>query len=353
MEISLNTTQPILPANTEELEKSTSTESTAQVGSILNEALGVMVQNVKAARTTQTQSVQIELDEVLEAFDEDLETLIGLLQLEQSEKDAAVAKERIKQLSAQFQSIHDGRMKKIDEAIKKQEKADKAAKRNKWLSIFGAVIAVVAAVVTSVFTLGASTVVTAGIIAASLSIASAAIAVTGCALTLSGGDEKLMEALAKVHQKCSGCSDKTAKKFASDFYAYFGIALSGLCAIGSLGSGVVNSIQLAGKEVTYLVSAIAQKVINHTMQGIGLVNSSVSTGFGADSMHKNSEASKANAETKEIAAFIQLLQKEMDDAQEMLENIVNSLQNTVAQILDILDNVANSKIKIEETVMMV
>lgn len=352
MDISLNTNQQtsIQPNATDTIPGETNigeTQETNSIDSILNQALEVVANAAgeNGAEIVRTFIKIVELDDPdSEAMDEDIERLVALLQLEEGEVDAANMKDRIKQLASMFDSIHEERQQKIDESIEKQKEADKAAKRGKILSIFGAIFAIVAAVVVTVVTGG---------VAAGFAIAGACLAVAGCVLSLTEGDKAIMDKIAEIHQKLNPeLSEKECKEFASDFYTYFGIAACAVCAIGGLTAGIAQgakeTVKIAGK----VLSEAAKKGLQYGMQGMGLVNSAVGTGFGVDSMYANKDASEANAKLKEIAAFIQKMQKEMDDAEELLEKIVEQIQSLVASLIEVLDEVAETKEHLLDNPMM-
>lgn len=321
-------------------------------GKEVTEAINDVVSNLQCVSTFKTllmniqrdpndpNAPDIDLDEVdFEAIlDMDLQKLMYLLQAETDEKTAASMKERIEQLKSKLEQIQDSRLAKVDKSIEEQKKADAAAKRNKIFSIFGAIFAVIAAVVTTVVTGGA---------AAGFAIAGAALAVTNCVLSCTGADKKIINAIAELDQKCHPeHTMKQSKSFANKFYAYTGLALGALCAIG----GGVSSYFQKGKEVVKLFGKVLTKAVLKGIQygtsAAGLVNSGIGFGFQYDSSKKNYKASETNADLKESTKYVVQFQKLLEQEEEDIQEILQALQNVFSDLISIIDSTAQTKLNL-------
>ena len=282
----------------------------------------------------------VDLDEVdFDALlDMDLQKLLGIMQARTDEATAASMKERIEQLKSKLEKLQNSRLEKVDKSIDEQKKADAAAKRNKIFSIFGAIFAVVAAVVATVVTGGA---------AAGFAIAGAVLAVTNCVLSCTGADKKIINAIADLDQKCHPeHSMKESKSFANKFYAYFGLALGAVCAIG----GGISSFAQSSKEVVKVFGKTLSKALIKGLQygtgAVSLINGGIGVGFSYDSTRKSYKASDVNADLKESTKYVVQFQKFLEQEEEDIQEVIQALQNVFSDLISMIDSTAQTKLNL-------
>lgn len=320
-------------------------------GESVGEILGAATANLQCVQSFQTmlQGLQhitgnmlideMDLDEVdremLTEMDMDVQKLIGELQGEIDEKTLVSMKERVEQLKAKLDKLNESRLTKVQNSIDEQRKADEAAKRNKIFSIFGAIVAVISAVITTVVTGGA---------AAVFAFAGAALAVTNCVLTCTGGDKKIMDLIADLDQKCHPeHTMKQSKEFANKFYAYTGLALGAVIAIGGMGA----SFMQAPKEVVEVFGKVLSEAVKKGLQWgsgiVGGVQGIIGMSFGLDASLRGVDAQEANSDLKEAESYLVKFQNFLEQEQEDIEELMQALQQVFAQLIDMIDGTANNK----------
>ena len=263
-----------------------------------------------------------------------LEKLISYLQLDNQERQAEMAKNRIEMQKDNLEAEHDDRMDQINDSIKKMKKAESASKWSRAFGWIGAVVAIAAAI--------ALTVVTGGVgAAAAFAIAGAVLSVTSLALNETGAMEKITNALADHLRSQYGMSKNDAN-LAAALICNLSICVASLgCGIGSMVAGAASAASAAAN-----VAATAEKVSfisTQTAKTIQTATTIANTGVSAASLAttgvstfltKRSEESKAD--TKELEKFIAQLQQRLEECQEELQQILEQIEAGVGMIAQMI-----------------
>ena len=262
--------------------------------------------------------------EDLKAIQQDLEKLVAFLQLDNDERQSELARVRIESQQAVMDKEHEVRLGKIEESIKAAEKAARAAKASRILGIFGAILAVVTAVVVTVVTGG---------VAAGLAWAGAAIAVGQCLMDVTGGAEKLIDAMGKSMQKTFGLSKSEAQAWAAGIYSAFFI-IAGLATAGvSIGLSAMNAV----KATTDVMSTAARfalfgtQIANISLGLGGAINGGFQTAYSYD-------AAEAGAEVKDVNRYMAILQQMLEESEQELEQILDQIQALFSQLVAIIQS---------------
>ena len=264
-----------------------------------------------------------------------LEKLISYLQLDNQERQTAMAKDRIELQKETLDTEHEERMEQIDKSIKKMKDAETASKWSRAFSWIGAIVAVVAAVALTVVTGGA---------AAGFAIAGAAIAITALTLNETGAMDKMVDSLAKHMQSAHGMK-KSDAKLAAALICNLSICVASLgCGVGSMVAGAASVASTAANvaaaaEKTARVASISAETAKTIQTGMTIANTGVSAASLATSgvstyYTKRSEESKAD--TTELEKFITQLQQRLEESQEELQQILEQIEagiGTVAQLI--------------------
>ena len=176
-----------------------------------------------------------------------LEKLIAYLQLDNEERQAEMAKERIEVQKDTLSAEHKERKEKIDDSLKKMDEAAKSRLISRIFGWIGAIVAVAAAVAATVITGGA---------AAGFAIAGAVIAVSALVMSETGATDALTKALAETLES-AGMSKKNAQLFAALAINIAIMALSLSCSIGGMVSGLAQ-ISKAAADTFSTVAKVVQ-----------------------------------------------------------------------------------------------
>lgn len=242
----------------------------------------------------------------------DLEKLIAYLQLENDEKQAQMARERIEVQKDNLESQHNAQMEKIQKSL---DEMDKAAKTSLLSRIFGwlmAALAVVVAVVACVATGGVAVGAVVG----------AVIAVGSMILNETGAMEKITQGLSDLLQSMG------MSKMAADIVASVGLTVALMAA--SLGSSALSLGTSAANATLRLVQT--GLTVANTVIGVG---STITGGIGAVN---NYNAGMASAELTETEKFLAQLRQQLEESQEELQAILEQLQNGYQDVLAILNS---------------
>ena len=278
----------------------------------------------------------------VEQLEANLEKLIAYLQLDNEERQTKLARDRIEIQKSTLDTEHEGRMKEINESIKKMADAERAAKANRIFGWLGAILSVVAAV--------ALTVVTGGL-AAGFAIAGAVLAVTSLVLNETGVMDKLTEKLAEHLQKEYGMSKNDAMLAAGLIINLTILAASLACSIGGMVAGIsaaassaAKAAETAGKVAT-TVSQTAKNIQNvitvaNTAVGVGaLASGGINTYFA-----KRSEDAKADV--TELEKIITALRQRLDESQEELQLILEQLQANMGKVAELITSATDTSAEI-------
>ena len=264
-----------------------------------------------------------------------LEKLIAYLQLDNEERQAEMAKERIDMQKDALQTEHKERGQKIEDSIKKMEEAAKSRLASRIFGWLGAILAVVAAVVTTVVTGGA---------AAGFAIAGAAIAVTSLVLNETGAMDKMVEGLAKALES-AGMKKSTAQLVAALIINIAIMAASLSCSIGGMAAGFAQISKAAAQTISAVAKAVqsASSIANSAV-GIGGLAAGISstvTGY---------KSGMAEVDVTEMAKIMAELQRRLDESEEELEAILQAIQNNIGQIAELLASETDTQSEIAQQI---
>ena len=269
--------------------------------------------------------------EDLQQIQENLEKLLAYLQLDNEERQAQMAKERIEVQKDSLESEHKTRMDKINESLKKMEDAAKSRLATRIFGYIGAALAVLAAVVTTIVTGGA---------AAAFAIAGAVVAVTALVMSETGATDKLIEAIADSMEK-SGMSHSDAQLAASLIVNLSIMLISLGCSLGGMGAGFAG----VGKAVADSIGTVARVAqgatsVASTAVGVG------SLAAGAASTALNYEAEMAKADVSELEKIMMELQRRLDESEEELNALLEAIQNGLDAIAQLLASATDTQTEI-------
>ena len=286
----------------------------------------------------------------------DLAKLIAYLQLDNEERQTEMAKERIDLNKAGLDNEHEGRLKQIDDSIKKMKEAEKAAKMSRIFGWIGAILSVVAAAVLTVVTGGA---------AAGFAIAGAALAVSALILNETGAMEKMVNALADHLQDTYGMSKNDAKLAASLIINLSIMAAQLGCSIGSMVSGFAAAGKAAadaaatGAQVAAqtakatTISASAMHTAKNIQSVVTIANTAVSAGSlaaGGVSTYMTHRSENAKADTTELEKFMTMLQQRLEESQEELQTILQQIEAGVGKIAELITSATDTSDQIARNI---
>lgn len=255
------------------------------------------------------------------AREANLEKLIAYLQLDNEERQAEMAKDRIEINKDSFAKEHKERGEKIQKSlddIAKAEKSRKASKIFGWLmAALAVVVAVVACVATGGIAVGA---VVGALVAIGLQTANEL-----------GAMDKLTEAVAELFEKC-GMSKEAAQIAAAVFVTVAIIAAS--IASGAGASALASKLGIAGKAL-FSTSEAVKSIAEMTKNIMSVVSRFVQIGSvaaGATGAYLGYQAGMSQADVTETEKFLAALKQRMEESQEELEAILQALQNGISQI---------------------
>ena len=269
------------------------------------------------------------------ALQANLEKLIAYLQLDNDERQAEMAKERIEIQKETLSTEHKDRLDKINESLEKMDKAAKARTISRIFGWIAAIVSVVAAVVTTIATGGA---------AAGFAIAGAAVAVASLIGSETGLTDKLIESLAKAMED-AGMSKKNAQILAALTVNLAIIALSAGLSIGGTVTAAANVAKAAAKtaetvsKVGGIISDGVRAAARSMQSAVAIASTAIGIGglaAGVGSTVTNYKAENAKADATELQKIMQELQRRLDESEEELNAILQAIQDATGQIADIL-----------------
>ena len=276
----------------------------------------------------------------LKQLEQDLEKLIAYLQLDNEERQAEMAKERIEVQKETMAAEHKDRKGKIDETLKKMEEASRSNLANRifgWLGAIVSVLAAVAAVAFAVVTGGA------GAVAAGFAVAGAVVAVTSLVMSETGLTDKLVNAIAESLEK-SGMSKNGAKIAAALIVNLTIMAVSLGCSIG----GMVSGFSAMGKAVLDMTQ-MAVRMAKLAQTAASIASTAVGVGAlaaGTAATARSYQVGLAQSELSELEKIMTELQRRLDESEEELNAILEAIQNGLGQIAAILDSATDTQTEI-------
>lgn len=276
------------------------------------------------------------------AKEANLEKLIAFLQLDNEERQAEMAKDRIEINKNSFDTEHTERKQKIEKSLKEMEKAEKAAKARRVFGWLMTALAVVAAVVACVATGGIAVGAVVG----------AAVAVGMQVLNETGVIDKLTEKLASALEK-AGMSKQAAQILAAVLVTAAAIALS--IGSGAAASSIASSIAGAASKAVQVADA-ATKVASGTMTALRAgaeaikpaltigtrVLQVMGIGLGAATAYQTYKSGMAQADVTDTEKLLAILRQRMEESEEELNQILESIQNAIADTAHMLSSATDT-----------
>jgi hypothetical protein len=264
---------------------------------------------------------------------------LTLLMMELQEKlgklQTETAKEGVKNQKLTLESASAERLDKIKESIEKMKESQKSGLLGKIFGWIGAIAGVIAAVAVSIVSFGA---------AAGVALTLAAIGLTMMIMQESGAMDKLMTAMFGDNEKAK-MFFQIGLMVAMLVASITATVLSGGAAAGKLAGDATKMLGMIAK-VADVSEDVARTAIQATSIGAQVVGAAGSVGGGAANINaavKGYEATKISAESKELLAWLQLLQSQMEDQQEELQKAMDELSQGLSIGMDIIKSISESK----------
>ncbi len=268
-----------------------------------------------------------------------LEKLLAYLQLDNEERQAEMAKDRIEINKDSFKTEHDNRSKKIQKTLDDMDKAEKSRKASRifgWLmAALAVVVAVIACVATGGLAVGA--------------VVGALVAIGMQVMNETGVMDKLTQGIAELLEK-TGMSKQAAQILAALIITAAVIAVSAGAGAGAgalatkiglaakLSTGVSEAVK-AGAEVAKAVVSIASRVVQA---------GSIIVGGTAAALSFN--AGMSQAETTETEKFLAALRQRMEESEEELEQLLQAIQNSISNTAELLASATDTSAEIARNI---
>jgi hypothetical protein len=250
------------------------------------------------------------------AVEANLERLIAFLQLDNDERQAELAQQRIETLKKTLESEHKDRSQKIQKSLDDMDKAAASQKRNRIFGWLMTALAVVAAVVACVATGGLAT----------GAVVAAGIALTCQVLNETGVMDKLTEKLAEGLEKL-GLSKEAAKLVAQIAVT---VAIIAACVASGCIGNVAGNVAQSVKAVTDVLQPIL-KVATGVMGGVSLLSGTVGA-------VQNYQSSMSQADVTETEKYMAMIRKALEESQDELQKILDAIQSLIGQLADLLSS---------------
>ncbi|MBE6382632.1 MAG: hypothetical protein E7049_06435 [Lentisphaerae bacterium] len=285
-----------------------------------------------------------------------LEKLFSYLQLDNEERQTAMAKDRIQLQQGTLDAEHEERMDQINDSIKKMKEAESASKWSRAFGWIGAIVSVIAAVALTIVTGGA---------AAGFAIAGAVLAVTSLVLNETGAMDTITKSLAESLQESFGMSKSRAQLAASLIINVGIIALSAGCSIGGMVAGMSNAASAAAKvgetaakavdiatktakesSNIFGISTQTAKLIQNIISTVGIGTSAASLAASGAGTYYSKRSDDAKAETTELEKFITQLQQRLDESEEELQALIQLIQAGLSEIAQMVGSATDTSSEI-------
>ena len=246
-----------------------------------------------------------------------LEKLLSYIKMDNDERQAQMAKDRIDLQKDSLDTERKSRSEKIDKSLKDMDKAAKSRTASKIFGWIMTAIAVIAAVVACIATAG---IAVGPVVGAGIAIACQVLSETGVM-------DKLAEKLAKGLEGL-GLSKEAAQILAQVLITVAIMAASiGTGFLGGGGSALANAVKGGAETIEKVRAAVA---ITAMVIGVG---STISGGVGA---YQGYKAGMSQADVSETEKFITALQQRLDECEEELNQILEQLQQAISQVAEML-----------------
>ena len=266
----------------------------------------------------------------IKQLEANLEKLISYLQMDNEERQAQMAKDRINLQKDALDTERKGRSEKIEKSLKDMDKAAESRKASKIFGWIMTALAVVAAVVACIATGGLAV---GPVIGACIAI--------GCqVLSETGVMDKIIEKLAK------GLEDLGMSKQAAQILAQVLITAAIMAAslgagfAGGGGAALSNVVKGASDSIQTIERIRAAVAIATLVVGVG------GTVAGGVSAYQGYKAGESQADVSETNKFITALQQRLDECEEELEQILQQLQNVLGQVAQLLTSATDTSASI-------
>ena len=259
----------------------------------------------------------------IKQLEANLEKLLSYLQMDNEERQAEMAKDRIEIQKDTLDAERKTRSEKIEKSLKDMDKAAESRKASKIFGWIMTALAVVAAVVACVATGGLAV---GPVIGAGLAIACQVLNETGVM-------DKIVDKLAKGLESL-GMSKQAAQILAQVLITAAIMAASlGAGFAGGGASAVSTLIKGTAETMDKVRAAIA---IATTIIGI---SSTITGGVGAYQSYK---AGMSQADVSETEKVIAALKQRLDECEEELNQILQMLQNAISQVAEMLSSATDT-----------
>ena len=289
------------------------------------------VENGETGRATGATNVPALDDPAdLKQLEANLEKLISYLQMDNEERQAQMAKDRINLQKDALETERQGRSEKIEKSLKDMDKAAESRKASKIFGWLMTALAVVAAVVACVATGGLAL---GPVIGAGIAIACQVLSETGVM-------DKIVEKLAKGLESL-GMSKQAAQILAQVLITAAIMAASlGAGFAGGGGAALSNVVKGASDSIQTIERIRAAVAIATLVVGVG------GTVAGGVSAYQGYKAGLSQAEVSETNKYITALQQRLSECEEELEQILQQLQNVLGQVAELLTSATNTSSEI-------
>jgi DNA-binding transcriptional MerR regulator len=259
----------------------------------------------------------------IKQLEQNLEKLLSYLQMDNDERQTAMAKERIEIQKDTLDAERQNRSEKIEKSLKDMDKAAESRKASRVFGWLMTALAVVAAVVACVATGGLAV---GPVIGAGIAIACQVLSETGVM-------DKIVEKLAEGLEKL-GLSKQAAQIVAQVLITVAIMAASmGAGFAGGGGSAVSTLVKGAAETMDKVRAAVA---IAMTVTGVA---ATITGGVGA---YQGYQAGMSQADVKETEKILAALKQRLDESEEELEQILQQLQAAVAQVAELLSSATDT-----------
>ncbi len=278
-----------------------------------------------------------------------LEKLISYLQLDNQERQAQMAKDRIKTNQGDLERQHGDRTEKIKKSLAEM---DKAAKARKATSIFGwimAAVAVIAAVVTCIATAG---IAVGPCIGAAIAVGAMVMSETGAMDKVTKGIAKGIQAMVEgggkglanlfellgLDSAAEACRNAKVGKELAQMIAQITVAVAMIAAsfgIGSISTTIRIGSQSALSSFAVAMQAGAQ-TLSPAIKGVAMFLGAGTLGLSTYGAFVNRDATEAQSDVTEAQKFIQMMRQRLEESEEELNNILQQLQANMGEVAQIL-----------------
>lgn len=289
----------------------------------------------------------------------DLTKLMLYLKMEGEKQQLTLAQEKIQLMQGEMDVRHTEQREALQKSL---EEMDKAARMSIFMKVFGwlmAAVAVAFAVVSCIATGGAAV---GAIVGAVMAIGMAAANQTGAINDLTeliaeglknkGMDERTAQILAAVIMAVAMILVTVGTGWGADKIASGigrAIASSASAAGGAAagaGSAVVGAAVQGGSSLFSASTMATAKAVLGWMKlgmfGAGMMG----TAFGGIASFLGYQAGMSQADLSEMEKFLAMMRQRLEEGEEELNEILDMIQNSVAAIIEVLDNATDTELEI-------